>query len=361
MGVALLTVPLSYVRHWICIMDHSIQVGTKKVFVMLRIPIERMKQCGALCLKDAEVIHLSIREKWNGETVHEEIRSVFQHYGFPEQIVIDEGCDLKKALRLNQEETGFAGKITHDLTHRIANWLEKKYSQLPIFKNLLSLLGTLRQKVLQTPFAHLVPPKQRNKARFMNLPELKKWTKHVFPSIVLLLKQSDNGMSDSVRQSFQAILPFQDFLETLAKEMETLDTIQQLSKTSGLTFSTYQEIITQIKMLSDSIIRANLFNYFETEAQFIQTIDYPSLLSSDVIESLFGKYKQIAKPHCMSEINRLVLLMPIFCTELTVELIQKSFECVKTQAVQEWISKVVGKTIFAERKLLYQKTTNLDR
>ena len=47
-------------------------------------------------------------------------------------------------------------------------------------------------------------------------------------------------------------------------------------------------------------------------------------MTSDIIESLFGKYKFLAKPNAFSEINRLILLLPVICQDITPEL--KGFE-----------------------------------
>jgi hypothetical protein len=55
---------------WVAIIDHSIDVGTKKALVVLRVPLAALAQRGAaIQLGDCECVGLTIAETINGETV----------------------------------------------------------------------------------------------------------------------------------------------------------------------------------------------------------------------------------------------------------------------------------------------------
>jgi len=73
------------------------------------------------------------------------------------------------------------------------------------------------------------------------------------------------------------------------------------------------------------------------------------LLFSDIIESLFGKYKFLAKPNAFSEINRLILLLPVICEDITPELTQSAFKQTQNKEVIEF-TKEIGPSILAKRK-----------
>ena len=63
------------------------------------------------------------------------------------------------------------------------------------------------------------------------------------------------------------------------------------------------------------------------------------LVSSDVIESVFGQYKQVGYSGCLQELGKMVLLLPLLVTEITAELVLQAMNSVKTSCVDEWAIK----------------------
>ena len=71
-------------KPWISIIDHSINIGTKKLFVVLRIEIDVLFKKGkAISLEDCECIGLKICEVVNGESVKKDLEEVFELSGKP--------------------------------------------------------------------------------------------------------------------------------------------------------------------------------------------------------------------------------------------------------------------------------------
>ena len=59
--------------------------------------------------------------------------------------------------------------------------------------------------------------------------------------------------------------------------------------------------------------------------------------SNDVLESLFGKYKELAEHGPCREITANVLMIPLFVTPLTAELLRQALESVHEQDVRLWV------------------------
>ena len=59
--------------------------------------------------------------------------------------------------------------------------------------------------------------------------------------------------------------------------------------------------------------------------------------STDVLESLFGKYKELAEHSPCREITANVLMIPLFATPLTAELLHQALESVHEQDVRLWV------------------------
>ena len=64
--------------------------------------------------------------------------------------------------------------------------------------------------------------------------------------------------------------------------------------------------------------------------------------SSDVLESLFGKYKDLADQAPSREITANVLTIPLLVTPLTPELLRQALETVREQDVEQWLEEHLG-------------------
>lgn len=92
MGLGLLEQVKPIGKPWLAIIDHSIDIGTKKVLVVLRVTLEALSQRGkAIQLKDCECIGLNIAETVNGETISLDLADIFGQAGRPAAIIKD--CD----------------------------------------------------------------------------------------------------------------------------------------------------------------------------------------------------------------------------------------------------------------------------
>ena len=76
------------------------------------------------------------------------------------------------------------------------------------------------------------------------------------------------------------------------------------------------------------------------------------LFSSDILESVFGKYKNRVSENPMASITSLMLIIAAFTCNLTQENIQKSIENVKIADIKKWSQENIGVSLFMKRKVL---------
>jgi len=73
---------------WVAIIDHSIDIGTKKALVALRIPLNALsRRKSAVRLEDCECIGLKICESVNGDSISEDLAEIFNISGAPKAII----------------------------------------------------------------------------------------------------------------------------------------------------------------------------------------------------------------------------------------------------------------------------------
>lgn len=104
LGLGLLKQVKTISEPWVAIIDHSIDIGTKKVWVVLRVPVEALSKRGsAIQLQDCECIGLSVSETVTGETISPELEEIFAKAGKPVAIIKDTDATLNKGVRLCSE------------------------------------------------------------------------------------------------------------------------------------------------------------------------------------------------------------------------------------------------------------------
>jgi hypothetical protein len=350
------------VEPWICIIDHTIQVGTKKAFVVLKVPVQRLCSCTALVLKDVEVLYLKVQEKCNGVIVKDLLGELFQSVGHPVQIVLDGGPDLNKGVRLLAEGRPSPFKITYDLTHFIACLLKKKYSLHERFNQILSQMAKTKNQLQQTALGYLIPLKERSKSRFLNLPSVAKWTKQIVSYLERLSTQTpDNEQLPHMMAHFSWLIEYRNFLKSFWIEIKTLTDIQELLKNRGINELTYKEVSRLIDQITDLDIKTPLLQYLQIEYEYARKAPFQSLITSDIIESLFGKYKNIAKPHSFSEINRIILTLPCITEDITAELIEDAFTDTRTRDLEHWIEEEISETLLSKRRKALSNKDNQDK
>lgn len=96
--------PLDRHTPWRWLLDHTIQLGTQKILVILGCPLSQVPfGQRALQLSGLQLVALVPMEKSNGAIVAAELERAVQRTGAPRLIVSDQGSDLKKGISDFQE------------------------------------------------------------------------------------------------------------------------------------------------------------------------------------------------------------------------------------------------------------------
>ncbi|WP_404360416.1 hypothetical protein [Methylotuvimicrobium sp. KM1] len=161
---------------WLAIIDHSIDIGTKKALVVLRVPIAALSRRGsAIQLADCECIGLSISTQVTGETIAQDLAGIFKQVGIPKAIIKDGDYTLQKGVRLWSEKHAVDVPVIADIGHSLATALKKQYENTKAYKRFIQLTTQGANRLRQTEWAFLIPPKLRSKVRFQNIGHLGQW------------------------------------------------------------------------------------------------------------------------------------------------------------------------------------------
>lgn len=173
----------------------------------------------------------------------------------------------------------------------------------------------------------------------------------------LALQESDLGRR-YFEQKLGWLKDYQSALKPYHQMLTLVRTLQQQLKRQGLTDHSKNRFIEQTDSLQLSprlsAFKAKLLDYLERETASLPS-EKPWLGSSDIIESLFGKYKLFSAKSPLKHMGCLILTLPLLTTKLTAQLIKTAMETVSFDAVENWYRKVFGPSPLAKRRAVFQE------
>ncbi|MDR0797020.1 MAG: hypothetical protein LBE79_13385 [Tannerella sp.] len=333
---------------WVLIAVESIQFGNKKILLVLAVPERRCREGKALTYADAVPLVLKVSASWKGDEIASEIKQSIDL----EQIsycISDTGSNLICAFNsLN---------CTHipDINHKISRMIQSVLEKNPLFIQYTKDLALLRKQKSMSKIARIVPPNQRVMCRFMNLLPLFEWG----VNMTLLLKK--NLLNEEEKPALSFIEPLSAFIIDTYMLLNSLSDIQTLLKVKGYNNESKKESLSILSTLkSDNAlkIKKQVRAYF-SDLSF-KAKGETICCSSDIIESSFGKYKEIVKGNKTVGISDLCLcIATMMGTNLNdTEKLKNAMESVKTKNVKEWKEINISKTLFAEKNELFK---NIER
>ncbi len=335
---------------WVCIADFTIQIGAKKALIVLRVPVSVLSEGKALTLSQVDVIGLSLGATWNGERVKTVLQSLFELCGWPSHVVSDGGSDIKKGIVDALLEAPNRASWISDVTHFVANALKHYYAKLSLFQQFQTMCTRIRQRLQQTPFAFLLPPKARAKGRFLNVGRQAQWGLQTLAYLEAKEREHDPE-APALALALRGLKSFKLFLMTLVRNTTCLNEVMRIVKTQGLSAASIQACQ---ELLSDlparSPIRKEVSHYLQHYLTVVESSESPLLGSSDVIESLIGKAKQRLEANGRNELNKSILLIPCMCGEFSQDLVAEALSTVGVQDVTTWVSENVGETMQSKRR-----------
>lgn len=140
------------------------------------------------------------KDKWTGEDIAAILEIVKTKVGKVIYAVTDGGGALIKGLKLS----GISR--VYDIKHAIAICLERINKNDVEFKDYVFQAGLTRSKLCYGQNAHLIPPNQRSKSRFLNIEIMSKW------GIDVLFAFNKTKLLSSEAEALQWVKEHQQFI-----------------------------------------------------------------------------------------------------------------------------------------------------
>lgn len=329
---------------WVLIIDESVQFGNNKLLVALAIKETKIKSGKALKYRDVAPLIIKASTSWKSDEIKKEIEAHIdlKHISY---VVSDNGNNLKGCYQL-------AG-LTHieDIGHKFSWFIKEAFEKHADFENYTKHLSGLRGKLSLSKFAHLIPPNQRIISRYMNLTPLFNWGSRI-------LKIVDNKkLGEEEKEKVAFVLEYRTFILQTQRLLSVLKSVQQILKTKHLCQMTINKCLVKLNKITDvqgKKVVEMIKNYFEKTLQKLPKSKI-ILCSSDIIESCFGKYKEVVKSNKSVGITDLCLTISCLTSSNDAEQLKKTMETVKVKQIKQWRDENVGESLLAKRNQLFKK------
>lgn len=353
-----------YRDDWIFIVDFTVELGQQKALVILGVSLkyfqsEVVDRSRCLSHKDVEVLGIEIMDSTTGEMIEEQLDKISERVGVPVQIVADNGSDLAKGIKLYQQKHPEV-IYTHDVTHAMALILKKQLNSDERYQSFITECNMCRQKLQQTEWSFLAPPAQRSQCRYFNVERLTEWASNLlsFPTEILMILMPDFDESLIAEKMIEKLEWLAEYKLDIIKWNQMLlltRSVETHLKQSGLNNQSLNDLSEYRVMFSDNSLhdfQQYVFDYVTIQSEKINTKD-TFLASSDLIESLFGKYKYFSSRCPLKEMGQMILTIYLSTMDLTTNLIKDALETISFVDVEDWLTEVFGRSTLSKRKILF--------
>lgn len=351
-GLFELTRPKEHADDWIWIIDHTIQIGTKKCLVMVGFRLVTWEEKrGPLTHQDLQVIELEPVEQSNGQVVFEQLKQAESKTGIPRAIVSDACSDLKTGLAKYAAERPQTA-VLYDIKHKTAAVLKKELEADCRWKEFSLAVGRSRASAAQTPLACLLSPTLKMKARYMNLNELVAWATQ-------MLKLLENPRADLRFDPLELERVFgwlRDYAPAIAEWQATMDVIEMVNDYirqhgyhRGADTRMRQMILPLPPAPMAERVAGTLFDFVKGESSSAREGEH-LMGSSEVLESLIGKGKRLQQQQSKSGFTKMLLGMAAAVVTPTEEVIREALERIPMKQVLSWANEHLGPSVQALRR-----------
>ena len=368
---------------WVIILDHTCQLGNQKCLVVLGIRLSHWAELKRpLVFQDLSVLMIRVVGSSTGLLVHKQLLEVQTQIGTIVAILSDQGSDLVSGGKLfvtaqvepaPQENApqlfdanglAISGRtkplVLKDFAHASSHLLKARLEADPKWREFLSYCGTTQPKVKQTIWGALAPPTQKVKGRYMNIGEMIRWgakmlrlldgTAGTLPAGIdrSMLKQK-YGWIENYDESLDQWLEIDILREQSLKEVRVLGYCNKTVDAIHSGQARYRNFESSRRMASE------LLELAREQCQAIPAgVSYPG--SSEVIESLIAKNKEIQGQHNRGGFTKMLLAIGTSVTEISEKVLVESLLAVREIDVRRWAKNALGTTLATLRRNALPRT-----
>ena len=318
----------------------------------------------ALTHEDMRVLTVRPGTMWKREDMAKVYTELAAKHGSPRAVLTDGAVELREGAECLKKPSSDT-IVLQDFKHKAANFFPAMIGKDARFIEFSSLLGRTRSAIQQTELAHLTPPGQKQKARFMNLAPTLRWA-----SATLWLLEHPQARArqyvtpERLEEKLGWIRPFALDLAAWRECQGVVDRGLKLINEQGLFCGAGAQLRAAMgtdlahattRKLADALVK------FVTDAEGQLKADERLPMSTEILESSFSLYKQLERQHSKGGFTSLLASFAALLKKPTSETIKHALDRVSVKDVKQWVRDNLGSTLTSKRLATYQEFKSSSR
>ena len=370
LGLFQLIVAKQNADDWVVILDHTCQLGNQKCLVVIGIRLSHWKTLGRpLTFRDMTILMIRVINSSTGLVVESQLREVQTEIGHIAAILSDQGSDLVNGTKLfsqspeeprlfDVDQVALPGEakplVLKDFSHASSHILKGHLEADPRWREFISQCGKTQPKVKQTVLGALAPPTQKVKGRYMNIGEIIYWGVKMLSLLEVnfgkLPKEIDRML---LQAKYGWIGEFADSLDQWNELHQLREESMQVIRVFGYSNRAVDEMSSKLSVYrsypSSQSMADELLELARSQSALLGPgQSYPG--SSEIIESLISKSKQIQGQHSRGGFTKMVLTIGSFMSELSESKVWQSLLAIREIDIRQWTKKTLGNTLGSIRR-----------
>ena len=361
-GLYQLQQPLEKADDWVWIVDHTVQIGELKCLLVvgLRLSAWQPRTDHRLSFEEVELIGLWPVRTSTGEVVAEQLESAVARTGVPRLIISDDGRDLHRGLALFRQrhaESSSADSAPidwiYDIKHKTASLLKGELEGEPVWTAFAQRANQMKRQVQQTELAFCNPPQQRGKSRYMNVDTLVAWGVKLLAWLDEPRPKGRDLDADRIEAKLAWLRDYRKPLQHWQQAMAVIGTVETLVRCEGYHARSAAELRERLPaVMPDSLAQrlSSQLSLFVDEQAARAREDERLPGSSEVLESIIGKYKRLQGESGQFGVTGMLLSIGALVGRLTITAIRQALATISDATLQKWHDTHLGPTIQSQRK-----------
>jgi hypothetical protein len=342
---------------WIWIVDHTVKLGREKCLAIFGVRRSQLPEAEAYIFhQDLEPIELAPVQKSNGDIVYEQLTKAIEKTGVPCQIVADHGTDVKAGIEKfcsDHPQT----RYVYDIKHKVAALLKKELGGDDDWQEYAKACAAASKKLQQTELAHLAPPQQRAKAKYMNIEPLVQWGVKMLTLLEAMpvIGEELDLDAERVEQKQGWLRLCQQRLGEWTDLMATVKSVENYVKFVGIYNDCHIELEQNPPYVPHTVqakaVNDQLMTFVKEQALKAEEGEW-LLGSSEIIESAFGKLKSLEHEQVKGGFTGMLLSLSACVGTISREMIEEALMAIPTQKLLDWIRENIPASVQSSRRKL---------
>lgn len=341
-GVAILQQAAS-ADDWVWMVDHSVQLGKMFVLVVLGIRQSQLPVDRPLTRDDMTPLAVMPTESRDKLEVGRQLTAVAKHFGTPLAILSDGARELHEGAEC-LKNIDFLGVHLDDIKHKVSNLLKKRLGRDERFRAFLAQLGRTTASIQQTELDHLLPPRKKEKCRYMSLGQLIDWATMVERQLNLASTTKSNG-SERLTAKLGWLKSHGDDLCCWRECRHLISQVLQYANEHGVFVGSTEALRSRLaecptnSKLSQQL-REEMLSFYESNERKLSVLETSQRrlpCSTEILESGFGSFKALQRHHARGTFTSLLAVFASLFDSCTAAKIRARFALVSNKALKNWL------------------------